>query len=173
MPKFWRKKHKSNFFTFQDINFIYKTRISRINKTINNSECTSRICRFTSIRRSLLRTMSVLSGDMNNNQQESQPLLHESHDHHRTCKCSCLPSFFNCCFLVSWTFLLVFILYWFDIPKNDGNHDAAAKARHKIYFFWTHSKTFQFGCRGYSKPTDSWRWNWSMLNAGFRVGRVG
>lgn len=83
-----------------------------------------------------------MNGDMNNNQQESQPLLHETHDHHRTCKCSCLPSFFNCCFLVSWTFLLVFTLLIFDIPKNDGSHDAAAKPTHKIHVFRTHWKFF-------------------------------
>lgn len=142
MPNIDERNIKKNFFTFQDINFIYKTRISRINKTINNSECTSRICRFTSISRGLFRAMSVLSGDMNNNEQETQPLLHDTHDHHRTCKCSCLPSFFNCCFLVSWTFLLVFTLLIFDIPKNDGNHDAAAKSTHKFFAFCTHIGSF-------------------------------
>lgn len=110
-------KHK-DLSTFQDINFIYKTRISRINKTINNTACTSRICRYTSISNVLFRnmTLNVLTSDVNNNQPETEPLIH-SHDHHRKCKCkcSCLPRlFFNCCFLVSWTLFMI-LFYTFKV----------------------------------------------------------
>lgn len=105
-----RKKYKkklTRFSFFQDINFIYRSRISRINKTINNRECNSRMCRFRSIidPSALLRSLSLLNrlnSDVNNNEPDKEPLI--SHDNRRMCKCkcSCLPRlFFNCCFVVS------------------------------------------------------------------------
>lgn len=116
---------------FQDINLIYKSRISRAYKTLNSTECNSRICRFTSISSVLFRNISVLSGFVDNNsQQETEPLLIHTHNHHRIC--SCLPRLlFNCCFLVSWTIYLYFNLLYnffnfyfyfnFYIPKTT-NH---------------------------------------------------
>lgn len=115
----FQNRRKSNFFYLylspfmhhpQDINFIYQTRISRANKTINRNkrECNSRICRFMSESNVFIQNASnVLThrhSDFNNDNQETIPLLIEPHDHlehHSICKCSCLPRLFNCCFFVS------------------------------------------------------------------------
>ncbi|CRK94944.1 CLUMA_CG008434, isoform A [Clunio marinus] len=87
-----------------DIKFIYKARISRVNKTINPVECNNRICRFKSMSINMFRSLSfrVLNRDVNNNQQDTQRLIsHSHHSHHRKCQCSCVPRlFFNCCFLL-------------------------------------------------------------------------
>lgn len=94
----------------QDINFIYQTRISRANKTINRNkrECNSRICRLMSESNVFIQNASNVftqrHSDFNNDNQETIPLLIEPHDHHENhtiCKCSCLPRLFNCCFSVS------------------------------------------------------------------------
>lgn len=107
--------------TFQDIKFIHTNRINKVRQaTTHNTECnnSSRLCRFKSMSNELLRNFNILNGDVNNNQQETEPLLHNTHDHHRIC--SCLPQlFFNCCFLVSWTlFIYLFIYFSLNTKKN-------------------------------------------------------
>lgn len=99
------KKHKISL-PFQAL--ASQARIRKLSCRISNGECNSRFCRFmSSLSSAWLRSLNVLNGDENNNQQETQPLLH-NHEHHRISNCSCLPKlFFNCCFLVSWTLLFL------------------------------------------------------------------
>jgi hypothetical protein len=99
----------------QSLEYVYRSRISRINKTINNRECNSRICRFMSISETFVRNARLRHNDLNNNFQptETDPLIAHDHHQHRICNCSCLPRLLTtCCFFVSCTFKYYYNLFF-------------------------------------------------------------